>query len=79
MKNWLRQNRGFLIFLVCFAFFRSAMADWNPIPSNNSAESRYIGVVPGQRLIGRAHHVLVSADINGTWLPRLERFGEQIR
>lgn len=222
MKNWLRQNRGFLIFLVCFAFFRSAMADWNPIPSSsmhptllegdvvlvdrlaydfkipltdisllqlgtpkrgdvitftsphdgtrlikrlvavpgdvvemrderliingatadysgfvageeqmgfgtttpnlrateriagseravqylpgvsarrsfgpmvipkegffflgdnrdNSADSRYIGVVPRQRLIGRAHHVLLSADINGGWLPRFERFGEQIR
>jgi signal peptidase I len=222
MKNWLRQNRGFLIFLVCFAFFRSAMADWNPIPSSsmhptllegdvvlvdrlaydfkipltdislfrlgtpkrgdvitfsspqdgtrlikrlvavpgdvvemrderliingtaadytdfhsgeepmgsgtttpnlqateriagseravqylpdvsarrsfgplvipedgyfflgdnrdNSADSRYIGVVPRQRLIGRAHHVLVSADIDGDWLPRFERFGEKIR
>jgi signal peptidase I len=222
MKSWLRQNRGFLIFLVCFAFFRSAMADWNPIPSSsmhptllegdvvlvdrlaydfkipltdisllqlgtpkrgdvitftsphdgtrlikrlvavpgdvvemrderliingvaadytdflageeqtgpgtttpnlrateriagseraiqylpdisarrsfgpvvipkdgffflgdnrdNSADSRYIGVVPRQLLIGRAHHVLVSADIDGSWLPRFERFGEQIR
>lgn len=222
MKNWLKQNRGFLLFLVCFAFFRSAMADWNPIPSSsmhptllegdvvlvdrlaydfkipltdislvrlgtpkrgdvitfsspqdgtrlikrlvavpgdvvemrderliingsladytdfvageepmgsgtttanlrateriagseraiqylpgvsarrsfapmvipddsyfflgdnrdNSADSRYIGVVPRQRLIGRAHHVLVSADITGDWLPRFERFGARIR
>lgn len=222
MKDWLKQNRGFLIFLVCFAFFRSAMADWNPIPSgsmhptllegdlvlvnrlaydfklpltdisiaelgtpkrgdvvtftspqdgarlikrlvavpgdvvemrderlvingvaaeysnfrsgeerlefgrtvpsvlgteriagsertvqvlpgqparrsfapmtipedsyfflgdnrDNSADSRFIGVVPRQRLIGRAHHVLVSADIEGSWLPRFERFGRPIR
>jgi signal peptidase I len=221
MKSWLKQNRGFLIFLVCLGFFRSAMADWNPIPSgsmhptllegdvvlvnrlaydlkipltdislaelgtpkrgevitfaspsdgtrlikrlvavpgdvvemrderliingvaadytnflggeeqmgfagttpnlrateriagseravqylpavsarrsfgpivipkdsffflgdnrDNSADSRYIGVVPRQRLIGRAHHVLVSADITGSWLPRFERFGERI-
>ncbi len=222
MKAWLKQNRGFLVFLVCFAFFRSAMADWNPIPSgsmrptllegdvvlvnrlaydfkipltdisllelgdpkrgdvvtftspsdgtrlikrlvalpgdvvemrderltingvaaeyadfqtveerselgspqsalrgmervagsaraiqflpggramrsfgavvvpkdsyfflgdnrDNSADSRYIGVVPRQRLIGRAHHVLVSADITDNWLPRPERFGQRIR
>ena len=35
MKRWIRQNRGFLIFLLCFGFFRSAMADWNPIPSGS--------------------------------------------
>ncbi|HEY2560204.1 MAG TPA: signal peptidase I [Caldimonas sp.] len=222
MKAWLKQNRGFLLFLIGFAFFRSAMADWNPIPSgsmrptllegdvvlvnrlaydfkvpltdislvelgdpkrgdvvtftspsdgmrlikrlvavpgdvvemrderliingvaaeyagfraveergesgarqlalrgtersagseravqylpgalamrsfgavvvpkdsyfflgdnrDNSADSRYIGVVPRQRLIGRAHHVLVSADITDGWVPRFERFGQRIR
>jgi len=46
---------------------------------DDSADSRYIGVIPRQRLIGRAHHVLVSADIKGSWLPRFERFGERIR
>src|SRR5262249_24112852 len=30
-----RDNRGFLIFLLCFGFFRTAMADWNPIPSSS--------------------------------------------
>ena len=223
MKTWLRQNRGFLIFLICFGFFRSAVADWNPIPSgsmrptllegdvvlvdrlaydlklpltdivllplgtprrgdvvtftspadgvrlikrlvavpgdvvelrdevllingapaaydrprevlepidagagtvrgvevrersegsertvqfladvpakrsfgplvvpadsyfflgdnrDNSADSRYIGAVPRRFLIGRAHHILVSADIKGDWLPRLERLGSHIR
>ena len=223
MKTWLRQNRGFLIFLLCFGFFRSAVADWNPIPSgsmrptllegdvvlvdrlaydlkvpltdiivlplgnprrgdvvtftspadgvrlikrlvglpgdvvelrdevlfingsaakyesphevtepidfgggstrgmrvteraggdertvqfldgvparrsfgpfvvpegsyfflgdnrDNSADSRYIGAVPRRLLIGRAHHILVSANIKGDWLPRLERIGEHIR
>jgi signal peptidase I len=223
MKTWLRQNRGFLIFLLCFGFFRSAVADWNPIPSgsmrptllegdvvlvdrlaydlkvpltdivvlplgnprrgdvvtftsptdgvrlikrliglpgdvvelrdevllingsaakyesphevtepadfgggstrgmkvteraegnertvqfladvpakrsfgpfvvpkdsyfflgdnrDNSADSRYIGAVPRRLLIGRAHHILVSADIKGDWLPRLERVGVHIR
>jgi signal peptidase I len=223
MKTWLKQNRGFLIFLLCFGTFRSAVADWNPIPSgsmrptllegdvvlvdrlaynlkvpltdivllplgnpkrgdvvtfsspvdgvrlikrlvglpgdvvelrdevlllngspaayesphdvaegvdfgagtvqgvtvterfdgservvqflpqvparrsfgpfvvpgdsyfflgdnrDNSADSRYIGAVPRRLLIGRAHHILVSADIKGDWLPRLERVGSHIR
>jgi len=222
MKRWLRENRGFLVFLLCFAFFRSAVADWNPIPSgsmrptllegdvvlvnrlaydfklplsdiavlalgnpqrgdvvtftspadgvrlikrlvgvpgdvvelrdeilfingsaadydkpeivaepveygsvvsairtterieghersvqflpavpaerdfgpvvvpkdsyfflgdnrDNSADSRYIGFVPRRLLIGRAHHILVSANITGNWLPRLERVGERIQ
>lgn len=222
MTLWIRQNRGFLIFLLCFAFFRSAMADWNPIPSgsmrptllegdvvlvdrlaydfklpltdisvlalgeprrgdivtfsspqdgtrlikrlvgvpgdvlqmrdevlsingvaarydkavasiestgsgsvesalrttervagntrtvqflpdvtarrdfgpivvpagsyfflgdnrDDSADSRYIGVVPRRLLIGRAHHLVVSADIKGNWLPRLERIGERLQ
>jgi signal peptidase I len=35
MKTWLRKNRGFLVFLVCFGFFRTAIADWNPIPSSS--------------------------------------------
>lgn len=35
MLNWLRDNRGFLLFLLCFAFFRTAIADWNPIPSGS--------------------------------------------
>lgn len=220
MKGWLKDNRGFLVFLLCFGFFRTAMADWNPIPSasmrptllegdvvlvnrlaydakipltgisvarlgepqrgdvitftspqdgvrlikrlvglpgdlielrgdrllvngviaetrdttavteplgdgavpalrateqlgarahavqylptvdarrdfgpivvpgdsyfflgdnrDNSADSRYIGVVPRSLLIGRAHHVLVSVDLTGNLLPRLARFGQAI-
>ena len=46
---------------------------------DNSEDSRYIGFVPRQLLIGRAHHVLVSADIKGNWLPRVERVGERIQ
>ena len=220
-KSWLKQNRGFLIFLLCYGFFRSAVADWNPIPSgsmrptllegdvvlvnrlaydlkvpltdiillplggprrgdvvtfaspadgdrlikrlvalpgdvvelrdevllingspatyenlhevvepvgfatvrgvqvtervkgsertvqflpqvqakrsfgpfvvpkdsyfflgdnrDDSADSRYIGAVPRRLLIGRAHHILVSADIKGDWLPRFDRVGAHIR
>ena len=46
---------------------------------DNSEDSRYIGLVPRQLLIGRAHHVLVSADITGNWLPRLSRTVSAIR
>jgi signal peptidase I len=43
---------------------------------DNSADSRYIGLVPRQLLIGKAVRVLLSVDILGTWWPRLERFGQ---
>jgi signal peptidase I len=46
---------------------------------DDSADSRFIGSVARDHLIGRAHHVLVSADIEGHWRPRFERFGEPIR
>jgi signal peptidase I len=45
---------------------------------DNSADSRFIGFVPRSLLIGRAHHVLVSADILGNWLPRFARFAREI-
>jgi signal peptidase I len=35
MKHWLRSNRGFLLFMLCFGIFRTAIADWNPIPSGS--------------------------------------------
>jgi signal peptidase I len=35
MRSWLRSNRGFLLFLACFALFRTAVADWNPVPSGS--------------------------------------------
>ena len=46
---------------------------------DNSADSRYIGMVPRRLLIGRAHHILVSADILDHWMPRVARLGERIR
>jgi signal peptidase I len=42
---------------------------------DNSHDSRYIGFVPRKLLIGRAVRVLVSADYQGNWMPRTERFG----
>jgi hypothetical protein len=35
MKSWIRQNRNFLVFLLLFGLFRTAIADWNPIPSGS--------------------------------------------
>jgi signal peptidase I len=46
---------------------------------DNSADSRYIGMVPRQLLVGRAERVLVSADYQGNWMPRTERFGMSLR
>jgi signal peptidase I len=46
---------------------------------DNSADSRYIGLVPREAVIGRAHHILASADLDGVWTPRLERFGMPLR
>ena len=46
---------------------------------DDSADSRYFGLVPRELLIGRAVAILASADIKGNWAPRLERFGERLR
>jgi signal peptidase I len=35
MNTWLKNNRGFLIFLLCFGFFRTAVAEWNPVPTGS--------------------------------------------
>ena len=32
-STWLRANKGFILFLMLFGVFRTAVADWNPIPS----------------------------------------------
>src|SRR5438477_8160389 len=35
MASWIRNNRIFLICILLFGVFRSAVADWNPIPSGS--------------------------------------------
>lgn len=40
---------------------------------DNSADSRYIGLVPRDRFVGRAHHVLVSFNPERYYLPRIYR------
>ena len=46
---------------------------------DDSADSRYFGLVPRELLIGRAVAILVSADIQGNWAPRFGRFGEELK
>jgi signal peptidase I len=46
---------------------------------NNSHDSRYIGFVRRELLIGRAERILVSADITSNWMPRTERIGMSLR
>ncbi|MBL8304309.1 MAG: signal peptidase I [Ideonella sp.] len=35
MTTWLRENRGLIVFLLCFGLFRTAVADWNPVPTGS--------------------------------------------
>jgi len=46
---------------------------------DNSADSRFIGLVERRQLIGRAERILVSAAILDHWQPRLSRFGAPLR
>lgn len=41
---------------------------------DNSADSRVIGLVPRDELLGRAERVIVSLDYDNYYLPRTERF-----
>lgn len=45
---------------------------------DNSADSRYFGLVPRELLIGRADRILVSAAIKDNWLPRIDRFWKKL-
>lgn len=45
MKSWLRENRGFIVFILLFGAFRTAIADWNPIPSGSMRPSLLEGDV----------------------------------
>ena len=45
---------------------------------DDSADSRFIGPVRRDLIIGRTSRLLVSADILGHWMPRPERFGKAL-
>ncbi|MGZ8288083.1 MAG: signal peptidase I [Telluria sp.] len=35
MKSFIRANKGFILFMLLFGVFRTAVADWNPIPTGS--------------------------------------------
>jgi len=43
LKNLLRNNKGFLLFLVLMFAFRSAVADWNVVPTGSMRPTIQIG------------------------------------
>ena len=45
---------------------------------DNSLDSRFFGLVPREKLIGRAVRILVSADYKDTWALRFDRFGKSL-
>jgi signal peptidase I len=45
---------------------------------DDSEDSRYIGAVPREKIIGRAHHLIASANIKDRWQPRFDRFGSRL-
>ena len=45
---------------------------------DNSEDSRWFGLVPREKLIGRAVRILVSADYKDTWAVRFDRFGKPL-
>jgi signal peptidase I len=46
---------------------------------DNSADSRYIGLVERSRIVGRATDVVISLDINNRYRPRWERFFSRLQ
>ena len=45
---------------------------------NNSADSRFIGLIPREEIIGRANHVVMSLNYDNYYLPRLNRFLQKL-
>jgi signal peptidase I len=46
---------------------------------DNSADSRYIGLIERSRIVGRAMDVVISLDINKFYRPRWERFFSKLQ
>src|SRR3954471_7285868 len=71
MKRWLKKNYGYVIFLLCFGLFRSAMADWNPIPSSSMRPTLLEGdVVLVNRLAYDFHIPLTNGALAGLGEPQ---------
>ena len=45
---------------------------------NNSADSRFIGLIPRKEIIGRAKHVVMSLNYDNYYLPRTYRFLQKL-
>jgi signal peptidase I len=45
MQGFIRSNKGFIVFMLLFGVFRTAVADWNPIPSSSMRPSLLEGDV----------------------------------
>jgi signal peptidase I len=45
---------------------------------NNSADSRFIGLIPRNEIIGRARHVVMSLNYDNYYLPRTHRFLQKL-
>ncbi|NVM76190.1 signal peptidase I [Duganella sp. SG902] len=71
MKNWVRANKGFVLFLMLFGIFRTAIADWNPIPSASMHPNLLEGdVVFVNRLAYNVKVPLTDIVISPTGEPR---------
>lgn len=46
---------------------------------DNSADSRYIGFVPRENLIGRTRRLILSVDILDNWMPVWSRWGMKLQ
>jgi signal peptidase I len=56
MKKFLRNNSSFICLLVGMLFFRTAVADWNPVPSSSMEPTIFPGdvVLVNKMLLGPA-------------------------
>lgn len=60
MKELLRSNRGFLLFLLLFGLIRTACADWNPIPSGSMPPRLLVASLPGDTVAMRGKQLVIK-------------------
>jgi signal peptidase I len=80
------ENLGDTRHLVMIAPFRPSRRSFGPVTiaegkyfmmgdnRDNSADSRYFGLVERSRVVGKATSIVISLDINDDYRPRWERF-----
>lgn len=47
ITHWVKQNRGFIIFILAMSVFRSVIADWNSVPTGSMQPT----IVEGDRIL----------------------------